>query len=358
MAIKKKRQSSHIFDNQVTHTSALDDEEDVEEVKPETNQPHSGPSPQEANSQPSFNAQPSQLPKKKELVIGETLLGTTKVKINNQKYELEIYYGNFVKPMIYNDKTEQYEFKTYKYDQYINMLNDFLNTLEGLEYKPPTKEEIEEACKIVREKERAYLDKLKNAQQKPASEEEEPKQEETPAEEKSLQDDKGEQSPQDKQEDKELNYCGNVKSYKYEQMAKYKNKGFNADQLEQISLGLDYGINVGYYAFVENPASSMEQARKQLQYDMDISRQSEAKRRFNQDYSDEKEKLEKEVLEKEEEPEKPKEKMDLSGLKKAGTAASSVIAIVIIGLITVALCIVIVTILLQAFKEYTNGLFR
>ena len=345
MAIKKQRYNSHIFDKQVNQTSALDDEE-VKAVEPkgETNQ--TAPSPKQS---PSPNTAQSE--KKKELIIGETLIGKTNVKINGEKFELEIYYGNFVKPMVYNQKTNQYEFKTYKKDQYLIMLEEFLNTLEGFEYRVPSQEEIEEACQKVKEKERAFLDKMKNAQQKTETENNTVENQEPSKDEKQPVESKGEQSQED--DKKELKYCGNVKSYKEEQMDKYRKKNFNPEQLRQIQLGLEAGLDVEYYAYENVPPEAMEKMRKKQLYDLGAV--SEAKEKFNQDYSDEKEKLEEEILEKQEEPEKPKK--DLTKAKEVGKAASSAIAIVIIGLLTVALCIVVVTILLQAFKEYSTGLF-
>lgn len=345
MAIKKQRYNSHIFDKQVNQTSALDDDEEVKAVEPkgETNQ--TAPSPKQS---PSPNTVQSK--EKKELIIGETLIGKTNVKINGEKFELEIYYGNFVKPMVYNDKTNQYEFKTYKKDQYLIMLEEFLNTLEGFEYRVPSQEEIEEACQKVKEKERAFLDKMKNAQQKDVTENNTVENQEPPKDEKQLVESKGEQPQED---EKELRYCGNVKSYKEEEMAKYQLRKFSPAQLEQISLGLDAGLDVEYYAYENVPPEAMEKMRKKQLYDLGTVTESQ---KFGQDYSNENEELEKEILEKKEEPQK--EKKDHSNLKAAGTAVSSALAIVIIGLITVALCIVVVTILLQAFKEYANGLFN
>lgn len=347
MATKKQRYSSHIFDKQISQSSALDDDEEVKVVESENKTSQATPSPKQSPSSPNT----TQSEKKKELIIGETLIGKTNVKINGEKLELEIYYGNFVKPMVYNEKTNQYEFKTYKKEQYLIMLEEFLNTLEGFEYRVPSQEEIEEACEKVKEKERAFLDKMKNAQQKTEPENNTVEEENLTEENKQPVESKGEQSQED--DKKELKYCGNVKSYKEEQMDKYRKKNFNPEQLHQIQLGLEAGLDVEYYAYENVPPEAMEKMRKKQQYDLGAV--SEAKEKFNQDYSDEKEKLEEEILEKQEEPEKPKK--DLTKAKEVGKAASSAIAIVIIGLLTVALCIVVVTILLQAFKEYSTGLF-
>ena len=78
---------------------------------------------------------------KLQLVPGETLIGTRTGKINSEFKELDIYYGNYVLPLI------QDKFRVLKKDEYLRMLNSFLDSEEGQIYERPTEKQIEQMTK-------------------------------------------------------------------------------------------------------------------------------------------------------------------------------------------------------------------
>lgn len=82
----------------------------------------------------------------KPLLIGNTKIGTKRGMYNGKYRELSIYYGNFVKPMIGG------QFLTMEEPAYRKMLEEFLVSDEGRQYKIPTEEEYEEAKEIVKAK--------------------------------------------------------------------------------------------------------------------------------------------------------------------------------------------------------------
>lgn len=82
----------------------------------------------------------------KPLSIGNTKIGTKRGMYNGKYRELSIYYGNYVKPMIDG------QFLTMDESAYRQILEDFLNSDEGRQYRIPTEEEYEKAIEVVKDK--------------------------------------------------------------------------------------------------------------------------------------------------------------------------------------------------------------
>lgn len=323
----------------------------------------------------------------KKLQIGETLIGTEQGKFNGHLTEFKIYYGNFIKPMVENPKTHEYEFKTLKEDVLKNILNEFLSSPEGSEYEAPSEEEIKEANRIVKEREEKYIEKLRQAK-KPVEEKdtneqkdvkstlvapmplqgEQPEKgilknilskkkeqkhevEEIKTEENSSPKTEAEQTKEeptivseDKVNTEKLRYMDDEKSYTEQGMEKYRKMGFSNLQLEQIEMGLDNEVDVSYFAHIDFTPSQMETIRKKLQAETGVP--NEARDKFNQDYFEEREKRNDEILSKE-------EANNSSMLKAVGTG----FAILVFSLVVVALLIMVITMLIKAFKTYSAGLF-
>lgn len=320
----------------------------------------------------------------KQLKVGETLIGEEQGKFNGHPAEFKIYYGNFIKPMVENPETHEYEFKVLKDEVYRNILNEFLSSPEGYEYETPSQIDILEACRIVKEKEDKYIENLRQAKiekqqnqqtvnqeaiksemasslniegEQPKSiiqsmlpskkkqpkqdieeEKEEPKAQETNIEKSN------EKVPVEEVNTEKLRYVDDVKSYTEMHMEKYRKMGFSQLQLEQIEKGLNNEIDVSYYAHVDFTPAQMETLRKKLQAEVGVP--NEAKTKFNQDYFDEKEKRNDEILSESEEN-------NTSILKAFGTG----LGILVFSLVVVALLIMVITILIKAFKTYSTGLF-
>lgn len=88
--------------------------------------------------------------KLKKLEIGKTKIGSKRGMFHGEYREFSIYYGNYVQPIVNGEFYEVNE------DVYKNMLEDFLNTDEGREYKVPTVQEFEDASAIVKKKIRNF----------------------------------------------------------------------------------------------------------------------------------------------------------------------------------------------------------
>jgi len=92
---------------------------------------------------------------KEKLVVGQTLIGEKKLKYKGKERTIQIFYGNFCMPLINND------FIVLNKEEYENMLDDFLSSPKGYAYEIPTPEEMEQACKEVKEREKKYKEKNK-----------------------------------------------------------------------------------------------------------------------------------------------------------------------------------------------------
>ena len=88
---------------------------------------------------------------KLQLVPGETLIGTKTGKIGGEFRELDIYYGNYVLPLIRNN------FLVLKKDEYLRMLNGFLDSEEGKIYERPSEEQIEQSFVDAQQLQKKYL---------------------------------------------------------------------------------------------------------------------------------------------------------------------------------------------------------
>ena len=91
---------------------------------------------------------------KLQLVPGETLIGTKTGKIGGEFRELDIYYGNYVLPLIRNN------FLVLKKDEYLRMLNGFLDSEEGQIYERPSEEQIEQSFVDTQQLQKKYLKDL------------------------------------------------------------------------------------------------------------------------------------------------------------------------------------------------------
>ena len=91
---------------------------------------------------------------KLQLVPGETLIGTKTGKIGGEFRELDIYYGNYVLPLIRNN------FLVLKKDEYLRMLNGFLDSEEGQIYERPSEEQIEQSFVDAQQLQKKYLKDL------------------------------------------------------------------------------------------------------------------------------------------------------------------------------------------------------
>lgn len=91
---------------------------------------------------------------KLQLVPGETLIGTKTGKIGGEFRELDIYYGNYVLPLIRNN------FLVLKKDEYLRMLNGFLDSEEGQIYEHPSEEQIEQSFVDAQQLQKKYLRNL------------------------------------------------------------------------------------------------------------------------------------------------------------------------------------------------------
>ena len=88
---------------------------------------------------------------KLQLVPGKTLIGTKTGKIGGEFRELDIYYGNYVLPLIRNN------FLVLKKDEYLRMLNGFLDSEEGQIYERPSEEQIEQSFVDAQQLQKKYL---------------------------------------------------------------------------------------------------------------------------------------------------------------------------------------------------------
>ena len=92
------------------------------------------------------------IPKQKmQLIVGKTLIGTKTGKINGEFKELDIYYGNYVLPLI------QEKFRVLKRDEYLRMLISFFFFFEGRIYERPTEEQIEQSFVDAQTLQKEYL---------------------------------------------------------------------------------------------------------------------------------------------------------------------------------------------------------
>ena len=93
----------------------------------------------------------SDVQSKLQLVPGKTLIGTKTGKIGGEFRELDIYYGNYVLPLIRNN------FLVLKKDEYLRMLNGFLDSEEGQIYERPSEEQIEQSFVDAQQLQKKYL---------------------------------------------------------------------------------------------------------------------------------------------------------------------------------------------------------
>lgn len=92
---------------------------------------------------------------KKFLEAGITELGTVNGEYNGKFMTMKIRYGNSIFPTVKKDGKE--EFVHLKKEKYEEMLDAFLKSEAGKNYKRPPKEEIEKASLFVLNKEKEYL---------------------------------------------------------------------------------------------------------------------------------------------------------------------------------------------------------
>lgn len=91
-----------------------------------------------------------------ELVPGKTVIGHEKGKINGVYQDLTILYGNAISPVTNIDNPLHY-----KEEAYMEMLKNFLNSEEGMKYRVPTKEEVDQATIEVLNMEERIRQKMK-----------------------------------------------------------------------------------------------------------------------------------------------------------------------------------------------------
>lgn len=79
----------------------------------------------------------------KPLEVGTTVIGTRTGLYKNKMVSLPVKYGNYIYPPIGD------EYIHLKPNRYYDLLNKFLHSEEGKEYIYPSRDEIEEASKLV-----------------------------------------------------------------------------------------------------------------------------------------------------------------------------------------------------------------
>ena len=138
----QKRALSDLFTSEMENVSEVEQKITEESVAKEND-----------NQQKEGNgsvAQPD-VQSKLQLVPGETLIGTKTGKIGGEFRELDIYYGNYVLPLIRNN------FLVLKKDEYLRMLNGFLDSEEGQIYERPSEEQIEQSFVDAQQLQKKYL---------------------------------------------------------------------------------------------------------------------------------------------------------------------------------------------------------
>ena len=141
----QKRALSDLFTSEMENVSEVEQKITEESVAKEND-----------NQQKEGNgsvAQPD-VQSKLQLVPGETLIGTKTGKIGGEFRELDIYYGNYVLPLIRNN------FLVLKKDEYLRMLNGFLDSEEGQIYERPSEEQIEQSFVDAQQLQKKYLKDL------------------------------------------------------------------------------------------------------------------------------------------------------------------------------------------------------
>ena len=138
----QKRALSDLFTSEMENVSEVEQKITEESVAKE-NDSHQ----KEGNGSV---AQPD-VQSKLQLVPGETLIGTKTGKIGGEFRELDIYYGNYVLPLIRNN------FLVLKKDEYLRMLNGFLDSEEGQIYERPSEEQIEQSFVDAQQLQKKYL---------------------------------------------------------------------------------------------------------------------------------------------------------------------------------------------------------
>jgi len=141
----QKRALSDLFTSEMENVSEVEQKITEESVAKEND-----------NQQKEGNgsvAQPD-VQSKLQLVPGETLIGTKTGKIGGEFRELDIYYGNYVLPLIRNN------FLVLKKDEYLRMLNGFLDSEEGKIYERPSEEQIEQSFVDAQQLQKKYLKNL------------------------------------------------------------------------------------------------------------------------------------------------------------------------------------------------------
>ena len=141
----QKRALSDLFTSEMENVSEVEQKITEESVAKE-NDSHQ----KEGNGSV---AQPD-VQSKLQLVPGETLIGTKTGKIGGEFRELDIYYGNYVLPLIRNN------FLVLKKDEYLRMLNGFLDSEEGQIYERPSEEQIEQSFVDAQQLQKKYLKDL------------------------------------------------------------------------------------------------------------------------------------------------------------------------------------------------------
>ena len=92
---------------------------------------------------------------KKVLEPGKTVLGSIPASYDGKIAKMTVRFGNYIFPPI--KKGEKEEFVHLKVAEYRKLLEQFLNSPAGQQYKRPSEEEIEQASILVLNKENEYL---------------------------------------------------------------------------------------------------------------------------------------------------------------------------------------------------------
>ena len=101
-----------------------------------------------------------------ELIPRETIIKQAHTMVNGKNINIDIHYGNYITPPI-NGK-----YQTLPDEKYKNVLEEFLNSQEGIKYKHPTEQEIDRVSKETKK----FIDQLKDANENIKPEQTIPKQ--------------------------------------------------------------------------------------------------------------------------------------------------------------------------------------
>ena len=169
-------------------------------------------------------------PETKELIPGETLIGTKTGTIQGELRQIRIFYGNFINPMnIHNGK-----YIPIKKKEYLKILNEFLNSDEGREYRKPSEVEISEAFTEVRKFVNRYIENLNR--RKPGMMQPGRSPAASSRKEESAQEDKGGQPEQNSEEQR---FADDLSEEERKEVEIIQAKQYTKQQMKEIRKGFD-----------------------------------------------------------------------------------------------------------------------